>query len=130
MQDTDLLYNPVWQLRQLLDTRRVSSAELTGLFLRRIERLNPKLNAFLTITGEQAMASAKAADEKIGSGQAAGPLLGIPISLKDLEATKGIRSTMGSLAYQDTVPEADSVVAERVKLSGAVLLGKIGRAHV
>ena len=124
MQDTDLLYTPVWQLRQLLDTRRVSSAELTGLFLRRIERLNPKLNAFLTITGEQAMASAKAADEKIGSGQAAGPLLGIPISLKDLEATKGIRSTMGSQAYQDTVPEADSVVAERVKLSGAVLLGK------
>ena len=124
MQDIDLLYTPVWQLRQLLDTRRVSSAELTGLFLQRIERLNPKLNAFLTITGDQAMASAKAADEKIGSGQAAGPLLGIPISLKDLEATKGIRSTMGSLAYHDTVPEVDSVVAERVKLSGAVLLGK------
>lgn len=124
MQDIDLLYTPVWQLRQLLDSRRVSSTELTDLFLRNIERLNPKLNAFLTITGDQAMASARNADEKIGTGQASGPLLGIPISLKDLEATKGIRSTMGSLAFHDTVPELDSVVAERVKISGAVLLGK------
>jgi len=124
MQDTDLIYTPVWQLRELLDTRRVSSTELTELFLRRIERLNPKLNAYLTVTGDQALAAAKAADEKIGQGGENGPLLGIPISLKDLEATKGIRSTMGSLAYQDTIPEMDSVVAERVKASGAVLLGK------
>ena len=87
MQDNDLLYTPVWQMRQLLDTRRVSSAELTELFLRRIERLNPKLNAFLTVTGDEAMASAKAADEKIGTAQPGGPLLGIPISLKDLEAS-------------------------------------------
>ena len=124
MQDTDLFYTPVWQLRELLDTRRVSSTELTETFLRRIERLNPKLNAYLTVTGEEALAAAKAADEKIGQGRENGPLLGIPISLKDLEATKGIRSTMGSLAYQDTIPEMDSVVAERVKASGAVLLGK------
>jgi aspartyl-tRNA(Asn)/glutamyl-tRNA(Gln) amidotransferase subunit A len=124
MQDTDLFYTPVWQLRELLDTRRVSSTELTETFLRRIERLNPKLNAYLTVTGEEALAAANAADEKIGQGRENGPLLGIPISLKDLEATKGIRSTMGSLAYQDTIPEMDSVVAERVKASGAVLLGK------
>ena len=124
MQDTDLFYTPVWQLRELLDTRRVSSTELTETFLRRIERLNPKLNAYLTVTGEEALAAAKAADEKIGQGRENGPLLGIPISLKDLEATKGIRSTMGSLAYQDTIPEMDSVVAERIKASGAVLLGK------
>ena len=124
MQDTDLFYTPVWQLRELLDTRRVSSTELTETFLRRIERLNPKLNAYLTVTGEEALAAAKAADEKIGQGRENGTLLGIPISLKDLEATKGIRSTMGSLAYQDAIPEMDSVVAERVKASGAVLLGK------
>ena len=124
MQDTDLLYTPAWQLRELLDTRRVSSTELTEMFLRHIERLNPKLNAYLTVTGDEALAAAKAADEKIGQGRENGPLLGIPISLKDLEATKGIRSTMGSLAYQDTIPEMDSVVAERVKASGAVLLGK------
>ena len=124
MQDTDLFYTPVWQLRELLDTRRVSSTELTETFLRRIERLNPKLNAYLTVTGEEALAAANAADEKIGQGRENGPRLGIPISLKDLEATKGIRSTMGSLAYQDAIPEMDSVVAERVKASGAVLLGK------
>ena len=124
MQDTDLLYTPVWQLRGLLDTHRVSSVELTELFLRQIERLNPKLNAYLTVTGDEALAAAKTADERIRQGQENKPLLGIPISLKDLEATKGIRSTMGSLAYQDTIPEKDSVVAERVKASGAVLLGK------
>ncbi len=124
MQDIDLLYTPVWRLRELLDARTVSSTELTELFLRRIEQLNPKLNAFLTVTKDEAMAAARAADDKIGAGKIAGPLLGIPITLKDLEATKGIRSTMGSLAFQDTVPEVDSVVAERVKASGAVLLGK------
>ena len=124
MQDLDLLYTPVWRLRQLLDSRSVSSVELTDLFLRRIEALNPKLNAFLTVVGDEAMVSARVSDDKMGSGKTDGPLLGIPISLKDLEATRGIRSTMGSLAYQDTVPEMDSVVAERVKASGAVLLGK------
>ncbi len=130
MQETDLLYTPVWQLRELLDTRRVSSTELTEVFLRRIERLNPKLNAYLTVTGDEALAAAKAADEKIGQGRENGPLLGIPISLKDLEATKGIRSTMGSLVYQDTIPEMDSVVAERVKASGAVLLGKTNTPEI
>ena len=87
MQDTDLLYTPVWQLRELLDTRQVSSVELTETFLRRIEQLNPKLNAYLIVTGDEALAAAKAADEMIGQGQA-GPLLGIPISLKGSEFTK------------------------------------------
>ena len=79
MQDTDLLYTPVWQLRELLDTRRVSSTELTEVFLRRIEQLNPKLNAYLTVTGDEALAAAKAADEKIGQGQGNGPLLGLSL---------------------------------------------------
>ncbi len=124
MPDSNLLYAPVYQLRELLDTRQVSSRELTELYLRRIDRLNPTLNAFLTVTGEEAMAAAQAADEKLERGVQGMPLLGIPISIKDLEATRGIRSTMGSLAFRDTVPDIDSVVAERVKTSGAVLLGK------
>ena len=96
-----------------------SSTELTELFLRRIERLNPQLNAFLTVTSDEAMAAAREADRKIQSGGANGPLMGIPISVKDLEATKGIRSTMGSLAFSDTIPDMDSVVVERVRASGA-----------
>ena len=120
----DLVYAPVGQLRQLLDSRRVSSAELTELYLRRMSFLNPKLNAFLTVTAEKAMASARAADQLMQDGQAANPFLGIPICIKDLEATRGIRTTLGSLVFRDTIPEVDSVVAERVRMSGAVLLGK------
>ena len=124
MPDNDLLYAPVYELRRMLDAREVSSTELTELYLRRIEALNPILNAFLTVTGDEALAAAQAADAKLEGGPLGMPLLGIPISIKDLEATRGVRSTMGSLAFQDTVPEIDSVVSERVKASGAVLLGK------
>ena len=124
MQDTDLLYTPAWQLRQLLDERKVSSVELTELYLRRIEHLNPKLNAFLTVTGDEAKASAQSADEKIQAGETGRPLLGIPISIKDLEVTRGIRTTLGSLVFRDTVPDVDSVVSERVRASGAIILGK------
>lgn len=130
MQDMELLYTPVGQLRQLLDARQITSAELTELYLRRISSLNPKLNAFLTVTAEQAMALAHAADQQIRDGQTRKPLLGIPISIKDLEVTKGIRTTLGSLVFQDTVPEIDSVVAERVRASGAILLGKTIRPNL
>ena len=99
MQVPDLHYTPVWRLRELLDSRQISSAELTEFFLRRIERLNPKYNAFLTVTGEQAMAAAREADRATQEGRSGSPLLGIPISIKDLEATKGVRSTMGSFHH-------------------------------
>lgn len=124
MQDLDLAYAPVWQLRQLLDSRDISSVEITELFLRRIEALNPRLNAYLTVTSEEALASARAADQKMSRGETNGPLLGVPISIKDLEVTRGIRTTLGSLAFKDTVPDIDSVVVERVRASGAVILGK------
>ena len=124
MNDVDLVYTPVAQLRQILDSRQVSSLELTELYLKRIEALNPKLNAYLTVTADEALESARAADRTIAQGGPTVPLLGIPVSIKDLEATKGIRSTMGSLIFRDTIPDINSVVAERVRGSGAVLLGK------
>ena len=65
MEDADLAFSPVWRLRELLDRQAVSSVELTELFLRRIEALNPQLNAFLTVTAEEALAAARAADEKL-----------------------------------------------------------------
>ncbi|PKB78448.1 MAG: hypothetical protein BZY88_18515 [SAR202 cluster bacterium Io17-Chloro-G9] len=120
----ELLYTSVGELRRLLDTRSVSSVELTELYLGRISSLNPRLNAFLTVTVDEAMAAANAADQKMRDGPSREPLLGIPICIKDLEATKGIRTTMGSLAFRDTLPEVDSVVSERVRGSGAALLGK------
>ncbi len=124
MNNKDLAFTPASELRRLLDTRQVSSVEVTELFLRRIEEFNPILNAFLTVTGDEAVASAKEADERISRGEGEGSLLGIPISIKDLEITKGIRSTMGSLAFKDLVPDQDSATAERVRRSGAIILGK------
>ena len=124
MNSGELAFAPAYELRGLLDSREVSSVELTEMFLGRIEELNPILNAFLTVCGEEAVASARQADERIGRGDGGEPLLGIPVSIKDLEVTKGIRSTMGSLAYRDYVPEIDSITSERVRSSGAVILGK------
>ena len=124
MEDTDLAFSPVWRLRELLDSQAVSSVELTELFLGRIEALNPKLNAFLTVTAEEALAAARAADEKLSRGDNDSPLLGIPISIKDLELTKGVRTTLGSLIFQETVPDSDSAVVERVRAAGGVILGK------
>ena len=124
MDSGELAFAPAYELRELLDSREVSSVELTKMFLERIEELNPVLNAYLTISGEEAMESAKRADKRIGRGKKVPPLLGIPVSIKDLELTKGIRSTMGSLAYRDYVPEIDSLTSERVRKSGAVILGK------
>ena len=124
MNDKDLAFTAASQLRRLLDARQVSSVEITELSLRRIDQFNPILNAFLTVTGDEAMAAAREADEKISRGEGDGPLLGIPISIKDLEITKGIRSTMGSLVYKDFVPDQDSATAERVRRSGAIILGK------
>ena len=124
MNSGELAFAPGYELRGLLDSREVSSVELTEMFLGRIEELNPILNAFLTVCGEEAVASARQADERIGRGDGGEPLLGIPVSIKDLEVTKGIRSTMGSLAYRDYVPKIDSITSERVRRSGAVILGK------
>ena len=124
MNSGELAFAPGYELRRLLDSREVSSVELTEMFLGRIEELNPILNAYLTVCGEEAVASARLADERIGRGDGGEPLLGIPVSIKDLEVTKGIRSTMGSLAYRDYVPKIDSITSERVRRSGAVILGK------
>ena len=94
------------------------------MFLRRISALNPSLNAYTTITAEQALESARAADQALLRGETQGPLHGIPISIKDLEITKGIRSTAGSLLFKDHIPLQDSIVVERVRKSGAIILGK------
>ena len=124
MNDRDLAYTPAWQLRQLMDSRQVSPVELVEIYLRRIESLNPKLNAFLTVTAEEALAEARGAEQKITRGEGGGPLFGIPVSIKDLERTKGIRTTLGSLVFREHIPDEDSAVVERVRRAGAIILGK------
>ena len=105
---------------------KVSSVELTKQCLLNIERLEPKLNAFITVTAEYALAQAKKADGELANGTDRGPLHGIPISLKDLYRTKGIRTTGGSLLYRDHVPDFDCAVVEKLNAAGAVMVGKTG----
>jgi aspartyl-tRNA(Asn)/glutamyl-tRNA(Gln) amidotransferase subunit A len=109
----------------LLQARKVSPVELTNACLARIERLNPVLNAFITVTAEQALADARAAESEIARGRRRGPLHGIPIALKDLFDTAGVRTTAGSAVFADRVPSEDAEVVRRLKASGAVLLGKL-----
>ena len=120
----DLAFVPAYKLADMVAQKHVSTVELTEFYLRRIEALNPKLNAYLTVTGDEAMAQARASDKVLSDGKKLGPLHGVPISVKDLEMTAGIRSTLGSLVYKDHVPDWDSIVVERVKKSGAIILGK------
>jgi aspartyl-tRNA(Asn)/glutamyl-tRNA(Gln) amidotransferase subunit A len=124
MTDQDMVFAPAWELVEKVASREVSSVELTELFLGRIRSLNSQLNAYITVAGDQATAAAQEADAAVRQGAPLGPLHGVPIGIKDLAGTKGIRTTRGSLALKDVVPDADEVMVSRVKNAGAVILGK------
>ena len=116
----DLHYAGAKQLARLIRTRKVSAAEVMRAFIERIERVNPKVNAIVTFLPEQALKQAKALDR----GRKYGPLAGLPIAYKDLVPTKGIRTTLGSPVYKDSVPAEDALLVERLKAAGAITLGK------
>ena len=120
----DLAFTPAAELRRLIDAKQVSIIELTEMFYRRIDELNPKLNAYLAICPDQAMRQAREAQDAVQRGDPLGPLHGIPVSVKDLEMTQGIPTTMGSALFRDRTPDMDSVVVERLRQSGAIILGK------
>ena len=122
--EQELAFTPAYRLRELIATSKLSPVELTELCLRRIEALNPRLNAFLTVTADEALAAAKIAEQAVVRGDELGPLHGIPTSIKDLVPTKGIRTTRGSLIYKDWVPDEDDLVVERIKKAGAMIMGK------
>ena len=110
---------------QLRD-KKISSVELTKSALKTIGEQNPRLNAFITVTSELALKQASDSDARRARKRDAGPLDGIPIALKDLFYTKGIRTTGGSLLHRDFVPEFDGAVYEKLQFAGAVLVGKTG----
>jgi aspartyl-tRNA(Asn)/glutamyl-tRNA(Gln) amidotransferase subunit A len=109
-----------------LRARKVSSCELVAESLQRIERLNPQYNAFVTVTGDAALARARQCDEELARGRDRGLLHGIPVALKDNFFTKGILTTGGSKLFADHVPEYDSAVVEKLNDAGAVIVGKTG----
>lgn len=104
--------------------KQVSPVDLTRACLRRIEALNPRLNAFITVTGEQALNQARTLEAEAQRGRIRGPLHGVPVALKDLIDTAGVRTTAGSRQWADRVPARDADVVLRLKAAGAVLLGK------
>jgi aspartyl-tRNA(Asn)/glutamyl-tRNA(Gln) amidotransferase subunit A len=113
------------QASELVRTKKLSPVELTEACLRRIERLNGDLNAFITITAESALAQARTAESEIQRGKWRGPLHGIPIALKDLIDTAGVRTTAASELFKDRVPTEDAEVVRRLTAAGAVFLGKL-----
>ncbi|MBM3941418.1 MAG: amidase [SAR202 cluster bacterium] len=122
--NTELCFASAAELRPLIDSRQVSIVELVELFYQRIEALNPRLNAYLALCPDLALAEARAAQRETQKGRRKGPLHGIPVSVKDLEMTRDIPTTLGSAVFRDRVPSMDSVVVERLRQAGAILLGK------
>ena len=112
------------EIAPLIKKKQLSPLELTRSYLERIEKLNPSLNAYLAITAKAALADAKKAEREIGQKKYRGPLHGIPISIKDNIATKGVVTTAGSKILADWVPDCDATVVERLKEAGAIILGK------
>jgi aspartyl-tRNA(Asn)/glutamyl-tRNA(Gln) amidotransferase subunit A len=114
----------ILQLAPRLRWKEVSPVDLTLACLERIEKLDPALNAFITVNGESALEEARAAEAEITRGQWRGPLHGVPVALKDLIDTAGVRTTAASALYKGRIPAEDAEVVRRLKLAGAVILGK------
>jgi Asp-tRNA(Asn)/Glu-tRNA(Gln) amidotransferase A subunit family amidase len=121
----DLAFATVPQLAELIRTRKVSSSELTKMYLGRLKRYGPKLLCVVTLTEDLALKQAAAADAEIKRGKYRGPLHGIPWGAKDLFATKGIKTTWGAEPYRDQIVDYDSTVVERLTEAGAVLVAKL-----
>jgi aspartyl-tRNA(Asn)/glutamyl-tRNA(Gln) amidotransferase subunit A len=119
-----LAFASITELAPLVAKKKVSPVELTCAMLERIERLNPRLNAYLTVTGDLALDQARRAEKETLRGRLHGPLHGIPIALKDNIWTRGVRTTAGSKVLADYVPQQDATIARRLWRAGAVLLGK------
>jgi aspartyl-tRNA(Asn)/glutamyl-tRNA(Gln) amidotransferase subunit A len=124
MPDETLAFLPLAELAPQLARRAVSPVELTRLYLARIERYDPTLRAYITVTAEAALAAARAAEQEIVAGRYRGPLHGVPLAIKDLLWTAGVRTTAGSRILADFVPTEDATTVARLRAAGAVLLGK------
>lgn len=122
---TDLVWQSASEQAALCSAGEVSAVELVEAHLRRIEEVNPALNAIVTLVPERALAKAAALDaRRVRDGRAVGPLHGLPVAIKDLVATAGIRTTRGSPLHAADVPEADDLLVTRLRGAGAVVIGK------
>src|SRR3954466_1858913 len=121
---SELAWTSATELARLIRRGKLSPVEVVDGLLARIERVNPQVNAYCTVTAEQARARAREAEAALRAGDNLGLLHGVPYSLKDLTPTKGIRTTMGSKIFEHNVPERDGLLVQRMSAAGAILLGK------
>jgi aspartyl-tRNA(Asn)/glutamyl-tRNA(Gln) amidotransferase subunit A len=122
----DIAFASIEDAAAEIAAKRLSPLELTDALLDRIERLNPQLNAYMTVTADAARAAARGATDEIAAGTYRGALHGIPIAHKDLFETKGVRTTAGSKVLDANIPDADAAVVEKLAAAGAISLGKLG----
>jgi amidase len=126
MTDPELCFTSPAKLARLIRTRKISATEVVRAFIAQIERVNPGVNAIVTFLPERALREARKLDRRLANRRtaAAGPLAGLPIAYKDLVATKGIRTTLGSRVYADNVPAENHLIVERLQGAGVITLGK------
>jgi aspartyl-tRNA(Asn)/glutamyl-tRNA(Gln) amidotransferase subunit A len=122
--DAELLFMPATRAAALIRRRELSPVELTRAVLDAASREQPRLNAFVTVLEEEALAAARRAEDAVMSGAPCGPLHGVPVHVKDQVDTAGIRTTHGSAIFADNVPERDDITVARLRAAGAILLGK------
>jgi amidase len=120
----DICFRSARELTRLMRTRELSAREVTEAHLARIEAVNPRLNAVVTLTAERALREAAAADERLAGGAEPPPLHGLPVAHKDTHLTAGVRTTFGSPLLTDNVPDRDELVIERMRAAGTIMLGK------
>ena len=122
--EADIAFSSLGQLSGWLSSGALTSRQLTEIYLERIEALAPRLECFVIVTRERALAEAEAADALLSAGINLGPLHGVPYGLKDLFDTKGVMTGWGAEPFRDRLPEADATIVQRLRAAGAVLLGK------
>ncbi len=129
MDATDLCFTPATELAAVIRRRTLSPVEIMDAVLARIEALNPRLNAYLTVDAEGAREQAKAAEAVVMRGETLKPLHGLPVSIKDLEPSAGLRCTYGSKFFEHNIADFDGMVTGRVKAAGGIVLGKTNTSH-
>jgi amidase len=123
-QDASICFMSTVELARLIRAKKLSAREVLAAHLKQMERVNPKVNAIVTLVPEMAAEAAAKADEMQARGEKLGPLHGLPVAHKDLVETRGIRTTFGSLLYKDYVPAKDDLIVERLRRAGAITIGK------
>src|SRR5258707_6240139 len=122
--DSSICFMSAIEMARLIRAKKLSAREALAAHLKQIDRVNPKVNAIVTLVAEMATEAAAKADEMQARGEKLGPLHGLPVAHKDLIDTRGIRTTFGSPLFKDYIPAQDNILVERMRRAGAIIVGK------